>query len=735
MPDISVKLFIRVALQTGGKAVSKKNEWALEQAYLDKVYNKLLETQEKVFNESEDAEFDSRNFLKGLSDDLRMNNASASDSFESLIEVEQKNQELAQLNYKREWLAKQKNNIAQLLEGPYFAKLDVKYPDEADVEQFYIGVAGFSDENHDQYVYDWRSPIANLYYENNLGETSYEAPMGDVAVDLRNRRQLKLAKNKLLDFFDTSTAIEDPMLLEVLNEESTAKLQDITSTIQREQNAIIRDTKNDVLIVEGIAGSGKTSTILQRIAFLLYRYQDNLKAEQVLLLSPNPMFSKYIEEVLPSLGEKNPRQMTYRDLMRLRGKNYPIETLEEQLKNPHIYDSLENMLAIEAYVDTITPELIDLTPITLDGETVISTKWMVQILASLPADLQLHRKLDYLKEQMDQALNRYIKTESRKPIWRERLENISNEEYNQLFPKEMSADDEGDVQKVINRLVKRHYSGLRGKINNYSWIDLESHYILATGLEIKLPLSLDQATEFAYLSHLMIERRNDRQIKFIILDEVQDYSESQLYFLAQVYGQTHFTLVGDGYQSIFAQGTTFKRVEEIFGANRKKVESVKLLKSYRSSGPISHFMKHLLGGEESGVEVIDRPGKEPEIKQLANQEEYLAYLQAKIAPGATGYRKVILTKDSQEAKKLHAALGSPAEVDLMTDASKMDLSAKRIMMPIHLAKGLEFDVVIVHDVSAKNYANLHELNLLYTASSRAMHELYLPYVGQSSKYL
>lgn len=723
-------------MQTGGETVSNKNEWAIEQGYLTKVYDKLLETQLKVYNESEDADENSRSFLKGLSDDLRMNNASASDSFESLIEVEQKNQELAQLNYKREWLAKQKNNIEQLLEGPYFAKLDVKYPDEAEVEQFYIGVAGFSDENHEQYVYDWRSPIANLYYENNLGETSYEAPMGDVAVDLRNRRQLKLNKNKLVDFFDTNTAIEDPMLLEVLNEESSAKLQDITSTIQREQNAIIRDTKHDVLIVEGIAGSGKTSTILQRIAFLLYRYQDNLKAEQVLLLSPNPMFSKYIEEVLPSLGEKNPRQMTYRDMMRLRGKHYPIETLEEQLKNPQIYDSLENMLMLERYVDDLTPDLLDLTPIELEDEVVISTKWMLQVLKSLPAEVELHRKLDYLKEQMHQALNRYITTESRKPKWREKLESVSNEEYNQLFPKGTSADDEGDLQKVINRLVKRHYRGLRGQINNFSWIDLESHYILATGLPIQLPLSLDQATEFAYLSHLMIERRNDRTIKFIILDEVQDYSESQLYFLAKVYGNTHFTLVGDGYQSIFAQGTTFKRVEEIFSANRQKVASVQLLKSYRSSGPISHFMKHLLGGDESGVEVIDRPGKEPEIKGFEHEEDYLAYLQGKLAPGKTGYRKVILTKDSQEAEKLYQTLGSPSEVELMIDASKMDLSSKRIIMPIHLAKGLEFDVVLVHNVTAKRFdRTLHELNLLYTASSRAMHELYLPYVGQGSKYL
>ena len=719
--------------------MSKKNEWALEQEHLTMVYEKLLEMQRKVMNDSEEADEDSRSFLKNLAEDVRFNNASASDSFESLIEIEQKNQELAQLNYKKEWLEKQKANIGQLLEGPYFAKLDVQYPDEAEMDQFYIGVAGFSDEEHNQYVYDWRSPIANLYYENSLGETSYEAPMGQVPVDLKNRRQLKVSKRTLVDYFDTNTAIEDPMLLEVLNEESTAKLQDITSTIQKEQNAIIRDTKSDVLIVEGIAGSGKTSTILQRIAFLLYRFKDDLLPEQVLLLSPNPMFSKYIEEVLPSLGEKNPRQMTYRDLMRNRGRQYEVEGLEDQLKNQRVTDSLHNMYEIETYVDQLNPELMDFTPITLEDELVISTKWMHQVIMSLPKEVELYRKLDYLKEQMNNSLTKYIKTESKKQKWRDELENVSNEEYNQLFPdegKNNKTSEDDNIQQVVNKLVNRRYANLRGKINNFSWIDIESHYILATGLQIGRPMSLDQATEFAYLNHLMIERRNNnRKIKFVILDEVQDYSEAQLYFLAKVYGNANFTLVGDGYQSIFAQGTTFKRVEELFAGNNRKVNSVKLLKSYRSSGPISHFMKHLLGGEESGVEVIDRPGKEPEFKCLPDAENYLAYLKELLVPSKQGYRKVLLTKDSREAIALYRELGSPENITLIADSTRMELNAQLLIMPVHLAKGLEFDVVIVNNPSKKRFVDNHDLNLLYTASSRGMHELYLPYIQEPSKYL
>lgn len=715
--------------------MSKNQEWQKEQDHLSMVYDKLLEMERRVMNDSEEADEDSRLFLKNLSEDVRMNGASAADSFESLIQVEQKNQELAQLNYKREWLEKQKHVIKQLQDGPYFAKLDVQYPDETEMDQFYIGVAGFSDENHEQYVYDWRSPIANLYYENSLGHTSYEAPMGQVPVELKNRRQLKLTKNKLLDFFDTSTAIEDPMLLEVLNEESSVKLQDITSTIQKEQNEIIRDTQSDVLIVEGIAGSGKTSTVLQRIAFLLYRYKDDLKPDQVLLLSPNPMFSRYIEEVLPSLGEKNPRQMTYRDLMRTRGKQTKIEELDDQLASDALLHSLDNMYAIEEYVADLDIDMLDFQDITHEGERIISAKWMDQTVASLPGSVELYRKLNYLQDKMEEALVRYMKTESKKPKWRDALENLSNEEYNHLFAKMKKGTEDEQIEKVILRLVQHHYHPVRQYIKNYQWIDLESHYLLATGLPLKIPMTLDQATEFAYLNHLMIRNRTQEKTKFVILDEVQDYTEAQLYFLSKVYANSNFTLVGDGYQSIFAQGTTFKRVEELFQASHQQVKSVKLLKSYRSSGPISHFMKHLLGGEKSGVEVIDRPGKDPELKTLPDQEAYLTYLKDKLISLGKDYRQVILTKDSNEARKLYVALGEPEDVSLIADSSKLDLSQRQFIMPVHLAKGLEFDSVIVHNVSKKRFHSQHDLNLLYTASSRAMHELYLPYIQEVTTFI
>lgn len=715
--------------------MSSKQEWQKEQDYLSMVYDKLLEMERRVANDSEEADEDSRVFLRYLSEDVRMNGASAADSFESLIQVEQKNQELAQLNYKREWLEKQKLVIKQLLEGPYFAKLDVLYPDEEEIEQFYIGVAGFTDENHEQYVYDWRSPIANLYYENSLGETSYDAPMGKVEVELKKRRQLKLIKNKLLDFFDTSTAIEDPMLLEVLNEESSVKLQDITSTIQKEQNEIIRDTKSDVLIVEGIAGSGKTSTVLQRIAFLLYRYKDDLKPDQVLLLSPNPMFSRYIEEVLPSLGEKNPRQMTYRDLMRIQGEQTTIEDLDAQLAVPSVLNSLDNMYAIEEYVAELDIDMLDFKDIKLEDELIISAKWMSQTVRALPADVALYRKLNFLQGKMEEALTKFIKTESEKPKWRNELENLSNEEYNHLFAKMKKGTEDEQIEKVIARLVNYHYQPVRQYINNYSWIDLESHYLLATGLPLSTPMTLDQATEFAYLNHLMIRLRTQEKTKFVILDEVQDYTEAQLYFLVKVYGEANFTLVGDGYQGIFAKGTSFERVEELFATPNRKVKSVKLLKSYRSSGPISHFMKHLLGGDKSGVEVIDRPGKEPELNGFANEEAYLAYLGDRLGALQADYRQVILTKDSEEARQLYQALNQPANVSLIADSSKLDLSQQQFIMPVHLAKGLEFDSVIVHNVSAKRFKTQHDLNLLYTASSRAMHELYLPFVGTVSTFI
>ncbi|MGX7030700.1 HelD family protein [Vagococcus zengguangii] len=713
----------------------KNNEWQLEQDYLDFVYGKLLETQKEVLAESDETNENSKDFIKRLSEDLRFNTDSVADNFESLIEVEQKNQELAQLNYKRGWLERQKNNIAQLLEVPYFAKLDVQYPEEPELEQFYIGVAGFTDENHEQYVYDWRSPIANLYYENNIGVTSYEAPMGEVAVDLKNRRQIKVERNKLVDFFDTTTAIEDPMLLQVLNEESSAKLQDITSTIQKEQNEIIRDTKSEVLLVEGIAGSGKTSTILQRIAFLLYRFRDDLLPEQVLLLSPNPMFSKYIEEVLPSLGEKNPRQMTYRDLIKNQGRTLNIENMEEQLQSHKRTNSLENMKKIEAHVANLSVEDLVFKDLMRENEVVLSRRWMKEMLVGLPQETEMYRKLEYLREQLSDYVQKYIAEESRKPYWRDEVQNMSNEEYKTLFPKGMQGNEDDNIEKIAFKVLTKRFQKVRGRINRFEWLDVEAHYERATGEFLEAPLSLDQATEYAYLSHLLLRKRDERRVKYMIIDEVQDYSEAQLYFLSQMFKQAHFTLVGDGLQSIFRQGTQFDRIQEIFEATGHAVTLRELKKSYRSSGPISHFMKHLAGGEASGIEVIDRPGKDPVQTGFENETEYLRYLNEMVAERQANYRQVILTKDSDEAIKLYRALEDKNEIRLVADGESMSFSTKTLIMPVHLAKGLEFDRVIVHDVSAKHYQTQRDLNILYTASSRAMHELYLPYIKEASNFL
>lgn len=716
--------------------MSDEREWKLEEAYLDKVYNKLTETYQDVVQAAEHADQDSRQFIQGLSGDLRMSQDSISDSFESLIEVEQKNQELAQLNYKREWLAKQHHNVTQLMNSAYFAKLDVQYPDEEDVESFYIGVAGFSDDHHEQYVYDWRSPIANLYYENNIGKTSYEAPVGTVPVDLKNRRQIRVERDRLLDFFDTTTAIEDPMLLEVLNESSSAKLQDITSTIQREQNEIIRDTSSHVLIVEGIAGSGKTSTILQRIAYLLYRYRDDLLPEQVLLLSPNPMFSQYIEEVLPSLGEKNPRQMTFRDLMKLKGRHYPVETMAEQLENQTVRTDLTHMLTLESYVEKLTAKDIYFIPLKREEEVVISAEWMQETLASLPDSTEMYRRLEYVREQMLAQVERYIKTESKQAYWRDEVQDLSNEEYKQLFPKGMKGSEDDNIERIAFKLLTKRFGNVRQRIQRYGWLDLERHYVEATGEALSLPLSLDQSTEFAYLHYLLLRQRNERRVKYVIVDEVQDYSETQLYFLSKIFDQANFTLVGDGLQSIFVQGTSFDRMAPIFEGEGRRIKRMALKKSYRSSGPISQLMKHLAGGESSGIEVINRPGKNPVYVPLKNEQAYREYLQTFIAQREKNTRRVILTKTSEEAKTLYESLGRPHDLHVVTDTAAMNFSTKTMMMPIHLAKGLEFDHVLIHDVSNNHYPDTQMArHLLYTASSRAMHELTLPFIAQLTELL
>ena len=288
-----------------------------EQAHLTVTHGKLramkAALEEKIDAISEKAAREKQDIRSNLS----LNFDSDTDSMETYIEFEAMSHSIDQYNIEQDAAQEKLGRVKRLLKAPYFARVKLQFDPEEEPEDYYIGSAGISENAYEHLVIDWRSPIAETYYNQQNGKTFYVVNGNRVDVDLQLRRQYNLEEDRLYSFFDTQIAIEDPMLLQSLASRRTDKMKAITATIQKEQNAVIRSEDVPVLLVNGIAGSGKTSVLLQRIAYLFYRQRENLRPEQVYLLTINPVFRQYIDQVLPDLGEENPRTITWRDFLHI----------------------------------------------------------------------------------------------------------------------------------------------------------------------------------------------------------------------------------------------------------------------------------------------------------------------------------------------------------------------------------------------------------------------------------
>ena len=336
-----------------------------EQAHLTMTHGKLRvmkdELEEKIKSISEKAAQEKKDIRSNLS----LNFDSDTDSMETYIEFEAMSHSIDQYNIEQEAAREKLARVKRLLKAPYFARVTLQFDPEEDPEDYYIGSAGVSENAFEHLVIDWRSPIAETYYNQENGKTFYMVEDRRVDVDLQLRRQYNLEEDRLHSFFDTQVAIEDPMLLQSLASRRTDKMKAITATIQKEQNAVIRCADVPVLLVNGIAGSGKTSVLLQRIAYLFYRQRENLRPEQVYLLTINPVFRRYIDQVLPDLGEENPRTITWRDFVHI--ANAPD-------KGPFDSAKESDLRKIERSLGKLRLEEEDFRPVMQKGHCVLSRR-------------------------------------------------------------------------------------------------------------------------------------------------------------------------------------------------------------------------------------------------------------------------------------------------------------------------------------------------------------------------
>lgn len=593
---------------------------------------------------------------------------------------------LTKMNYYRKLL--------KLEYSPYFGRIDFK-EDNLDTRKVYIGIANV-EKDLNYIIYDWRSPIASLFYDYSKGKAKYTAPDGEIKGEILLKRQYKIEGKKLLRVFDNNLNIVDDMLQEVLSSSSSDKMKNIVNTIQQEQNEIIRNISNKNLIVQGIAGSGKTSVALHRIAFLLYKIK-NLKSSNVLIFSPNKIFSEYISNVLPELGEENTSETTFSEFASHYIKEFKsVESfsgfIEKYYTNKRddedlIRFKLSNKMikVIENYVQEIDKNIKIIDNIETKF-SLIEKEYLNYLLKDRYNKMPIFERMDYIAEHLCNKLG-LISKKDKISITKKIKEVLSiKPDYKKLY-KDLFISD--SFSSSFNKSINLK---LNSKVINY-----------------------DDALCFIYLKGLLNGFPYSNLIKQVVIDEAQDYNEMQYIILTKIFKRASFTLLGDVNQTInpYQKYDSLEVLKNILDGNTKYVE---LSKTYRSSKEIIEFTNKILNlkhvsaiRKEEGVPVIKRD----DDKYLKNDINYLKNKYKSLA---------IITKDMLDAIRLYDLLKDDyKDISLVTNNTSK-FNRDLIIIPSYLSKGLEFDSVISY-TSKNNLYTKREKYLYYVVLTRCQHEL------------
>ena len=535
--------------------------------------------------------------------------------------------------------------LSYLKGTPYFGRIDFLENGECFAEEIYIGRYGFRNKKTREYeVYDWRTPIASLFYDSGIGETAYQCPAGAITGEVTCKRQYKIENGELKYCYDTNVAVQDEVLEEVLAENTDKVLRVIIDTITRDQNQAIRQPHALNMLVTGPAGSGKTSVGMHRLAYLLYHNREYLHAEKIVVLSRNQIFSSYVSEILPELGEENVQEILFDSLINL--------GIAKEYRKYDYYEQVEYLLKHE------------------DG---------------------LRRKIIELKYSED--FLRFLK------------------DYKRSFRGEKT-----DFESVL-----KFYLYLLNGFTEYACPEVINY----TKNKIRRgKLYYEDMLLIAYLRMLLGGIKPMEDISHVVLDEAQDYSFLQLQIIRMLFPKAHFTILADANQAIhpLTSTTDMKKMSKIF-STQYGIKEVTLSKSYRSTAPINEFAFALIGIHNPDL-YVERDGKVPEVRVAKNAKQEVMKLLKEIPEDKS---VAILTADLDGARYAQQKLGTHVEkterpIQYLLKANKY-LEEKIVVMPIMLAKGLEFDVVIVWDDRDEDYWRYNK-NLKYLMCTRALHELY-----------
>ena len=680
-----------------------------EQEHLNEVYNTILALRDELAQELEVHQAEMAQDLRDMSEELRPDVAGieADEAMETLAAIETLNSVIDAYNQRRDFAMERMQRVLALIRQPYFAKVRLQMRPGRPARDVYIGAVGLMDNSRNPIVVDWRSPVAETYYKQENGPTSFVVDGRVRNVVLELRRQFDIERNVLRMYFDTTVAIQDSLLLGALKRHHTQKLQAITATIQREQNEVVRHEDVGALLVSGIAGSGKTSVLLQRIAYLFYQEREHLRPEQVSLFTPNAVFEHYIDSVLPSLGETNPRVYTWRTFVEEQGLGG---------RDAGANADPASLRALEDGLQTLEVELEDLQDIRMDGEVLLKPSQIASALQKFSQFPFGPRRLTLTRDELHDRLERRFSTLARREDLQERMLLLDVDEQSQIFGETIDPSTQKEVVACTRTYVEHLFAGAHDLIDSCEWLRFDR-----IGSRMLGGKSLS-ACEWLWL-RLVMCGYGAKEIRYVYIDEVQDYTVAQLMLLSRFYSRAHFLLLGDANQAI-AEGTaSWDQIRSVFADACGGVDECALRTSYRSSPEITNLFSSLLTEEERGtLSSVRRAGVEPRIEAFGNTDAYVAALrevaeQAVEAEGLTA----IVAADGRRVSWLSKQLGDRVRVVRKSDVLP---ESGVVLLDLSLAKGLEFDHVVVPDAQEEVYANVPlARRRLYTAISRAMHEV------------
>ena len=699
--------------------------FAEEQAHLSKVYGQLQELERTASERLEANLAEIREYKSNMREEIAPDFEGDDLSMETYANVAAANSVIESFNLANDADVETINRLRLLLKKPYFAHIRLQIAGKPTVRDIYLGSTGMADELHRRIVVDWRSPVAEAYYNQDMGQTSYWANGREIKADLQLRRQFDIERDVLKCYFDTSVAIEDPLLLASLTSQRSSQLQAITATIQKEQNAVIRHENVPAMLVRGVAGSGKTSVLLQRIAFLLFRDRESLRADQVYLVTPNPVFKKYIANVLPELGEKNPNALTWAELMELVGpgdRSLGAETAAESLK------------CIDEGLKTLQLEPEDMHDIVAGEHQLLSAQQIWKTVERFLGRTKPGPRLccvveEDLLDKLDARINQLATSAAMK----DEVTTMDPDEQERIFGRLVDPNDEEDVADCTRDYVEQLGAPYVEMVENAGWLRLDR-----IGMRMLGASSLT-AIEWLYLK-VQLAGKVDEAAKLVVIDEVQDYSAAQLMVLARYFCNARFLMLGDENQAIWEGTASFAQIEELFKDVRGTIATCELMTSYRSSPEITAVFTTLMKRDEGmNVSSVRRPGHTVKFKECLDDEEYFQALETALESGRNeGGLCAVIAGNGRRTRwldrKLRDRMGELAP-RLMDGKGRLP-EAGCVLLDLKLAKGLEFDRVIVADAQADEYGD-DELSKhrLYTAISRATQHLTLVSQGKMTPLL